>query len=119
VVNPDRKNFVIYRKDEEKLSDKYMGWVITFFCSKVQEVKEEGLYFFGGQTQKYDQLGDLLILKTDQRPMYWLKVDTKGKSISNRRGDNFIKLLVMTILWSIVLVLGFLSFTEVVLIGYI
>lgn len=46
------------------------------------------MYFFGGKGSKGEAIGDLRVLKTDCKPMQWLKPDTKGVHPSARYGHS-------------------------------
>jgi hypothetical protein len=41
-------------------------------------IKEEGIYFFGGQDSTFEPLASLYILKIDVRPLHWIIPETKG-----------------------------------------
>ncbi|KAL4466060.1 hypothetical protein ABPG74_004297 [Tetrahymena malaccensis] len=49
-------------------------------------IQQEGVYFFGGKNTKGEILGDLKILRTDVKPMQWIKPETKGVGPKNRYG---------------------------------
>jgi hypothetical protein len=42
------------------------------------QIRYEGVYFFGGLNAQNQILGELLVLKIDQRPMEWVKPETTG-----------------------------------------
>ncbi|EGR29153.1 kelch motif family protein, putative, partial [Ichthyophthirius multifiliis] len=65
---------------EQTLKDLWildLVWVeaLTKWAANIQY---EGLYAFGGRNNKGDILGDLKILKTDCKPLQWIKIETKG-----------------------------------------
>lgn len=54
----------------------------------MEKIDQEGVYYFGGKNSKGELLGDLRILKTDTKPMHWVKPETKGIPPKPRYGHS-------------------------------
>ena len=51
---------------------------------KFQKVKEEGVYFFGGQEENGNINNEIRILKIGIKPCKWIIPETKGKKPEGR-----------------------------------
>ena len=47
--------------------------------TKIIQIQQEGIYFFGGKNTKGEIVSELKILKTDCKPFIWLKPEQFGK----------------------------------------
>ncbi|EAR89155.2 kelch motif protein (macronuclear) [Tetrahymena thermophila SB210] len=68
VYHPDKKHIDLFKDSTEKMSEKQLN-----------EVKHEGIYFFGGQLQNGEASNQLSILVTSTRPMHFIQPQTIGK----------------------------------------
>ncbi|KAL4500675.1 hypothetical protein ABPG72_003099 [Tetrahymena utriculariae] len=68
VYHPDKKHIDLFKDSAEKMSEKQLN-----------EVKHEGIYFFGGQLQNGEASNQLCILVTSTRPMHFIQPQTIGK----------------------------------------
>ncbi|KAL4459853.1 hypothetical protein ABPG74_003379 [Tetrahymena malaccensis] len=80
----ERKNIQLYKSLEDKSADKLsrvnqLLVIIDSIFKDYFQIKEEGVYFFGGVNQSGATNNRLAILKTDSKPMYFIIPETFGE----------------------------------------
>ncbi|KAL4506637.1 hypothetical protein ABPG72_000208 [Tetrahymena utriculariae] len=80
----ERKSIQLYKSLEDKSADKLSRvnssiFQQLLFLKQILQIKEEGVYFFGGVNQSGATNNRLAILKTDSKPMYFIIPETFGE----------------------------------------